>query len=115
MAGERYDQPFAFGIGDKQIGWNAPLGGMLPADQCLKAGDGVGCGVEHRLIFNKDLIVFDASQQGAFGALAQYLHIVIQRAHHQGEHQAAQYGKADIISRQGLVIEDHTQWIAWNG
>lgn len=82
LAGKRHDQPVAFGVGDKDIGRDAALDRMLPADQRFQPADAVAVGVEHRLVFDKELVALDAAQQCALRALPQQQHVVAEYADH---------------------------------
>ena len=83
VAGERHDQPVAFGVGDKDVGRDAAFDRMLPADQRFQPADAVAVGMEHRLVFDKELVALDAAQQRAFRALPQQQHVIAEYADHQ--------------------------------
>ncbi|MNZ84974.1 hypothetical protein D3C78_1037480 [compost metagenome] len=79
---QRHYQPFAFGVGNKQIRRNTSFDRVLPADQRFQPTDGAGFGMKYRLILDKELVAFDAAHQGALRALAQQQHVVAQHADH---------------------------------
>ncbi|SVK53691.1 Uncharacterised protein [Acinetobacter baumannii] len=104
MAGERHDQPVAFGVRDKDIRGNAALDRVLPADQRFQPADAVAA-----VIFDEELVALDAAQQRALRALPQQQHVVAEHADHQRQHQAAQQRQANIVGRQFLVVEQDAQ------